>query len=210
HRIAEPPQFVAFELADSVLSADRTVPLGDEVVDESADRLAHRFFPLPRNRAGWREDMKMDIAITEMAERNRLGAGEARFDVGHRCGYEFRHSGHGNRNVVLHSRAKGAFGRSDLVAQEPELLGLAYVGSYRSIFHQSDFDGAFEQILSLARKRRGALAVGRKLNERVPFVRALQRRPAARHMSQDGLQAVTWQAFEPLKRAARAILGVEQ
>src|SRR5690606_2541490 len=115
-RVAEPPELVAFELADTVLGADRPTPFGDEIVNERANRLALGILPLSANGA-WRcENMKMHIAVTEMSECDGSGAGEARFDGGDGGRDEIRHSRHGDRNVMLHGRPECAFGRSDLVA----------------------------------------------------------------------------------------------
>ena len=78
-RRGQPGQFRALHLADAMFGRDRAARRDHRVMDEGVDRLSLAPDPAgPSTVPAGRADMKMDIAVAQMAEGGRRRAGKAR------------------------------------------------------------------------------------------------------------------------------------
>ena len=111
---------------------------------------------------------------------------------------------------MLHGRANGALGRSDLVAQGPELLGLALVHGDGGILHQPGFEGALQQGLGAVCQRCRTGGIGAQFDQHVPCVPAGQRSPRSGQVVQHGLQRMARHDFETFQQVSCQPFGMEQ
>ncbi len=209
HRIAQPRQFAALQLADAVFGADRSAPAGDHVMHEGADRLAFACFPFARDRrlAG-RGRGNAHCHRPDGQRRRRGSRGRPLRPCGTASVDEIGHRGDRHRNIVLHRRAdarvrRARFRRAGARTPPPAFRWRRWwrlpPARPRTRFRAATCGERGQGV--------GSAGIGSQFDQRMPLMAARQRRARARRMRQHGGERMLRHHFEPFQRVARMALA---
>ena len=169
-RIAEPGEFIALHLADSVLGTDRTAPLRYEFMDRGAHCLSVSFLPFARLRPVGCAEVEVDVPVSQVAECDGFRSCESAFQRLASFDDEVRHPFDRYGNVVLHRWAVRALCRRNAVAQCPKSFGLRFAGRDRGVGKKTLVQRCGEKSGSAVLQRGGLRVMGNHFEQGVPLM----------------------------------------